>query len=436
MVLGAVLVGVLAVAGAVGLAVAAPARTVTITVSDGAAAPTSTSVQSGAGRVGDVLAQAGVTTGAQDAVDPGLDEQVGDDDTIHITRARELDLLIDGQARHLTTPLHTVGELIHSLALPAGSRAAVPDDRDLTTVPRPLAIATPKRVTITADGRTRTVRTAAPTVRQAITEQGITIGPRDQVAPDPGSVPTAQLRISVTRIGTGATVDERENVPFSTEVRQDPTRYAGESVVLREGVPGVIVRTFTTRMVDGQPRGRVLVGSTTVRQPVSRILSVGTLDRPGQAPPADGAVPGPGSAPAPAVPAPAGVVPAPATPAPAEPAQPTAAPSDAAPVPSAPAQSAPLAPVPAPSAQEPSQADAVMPWMGSRTGTPAPSQPAPSQPVPAPSLPTPQPTAPSSPAPQPTTGSTGGATGSIDPWTALAGGASGSVASALVGPLA
>ncbi|OMH31390.1 ubiquitin-like domain-containing protein [Tersicoccus sp. Bi-70] len=393
---GAVLVSVLAVAGAVGLAVASPARTVTITVIDGAARPTTTAVQADAGRVGDVLAQAGVTAGAQDDVDPGLDEQVGDDDAIRITRAKELDLVIDGRPRHLTTPLRTVGELIHSLALPAGTRAAVPDDRDLTTAPHPLAIATPKRITITVDGRTSTVRTAAPTVRQAVTEQGIRIGARDQVTPDAGSVPTAQLRITVTRIGTGPTVKERESVPYSTEVRQDPTRYAGETVVLRDGVPGEIVRSFATRTVDGQPRGRVLVGSTTVRQPVSRIVSVGTLDRPGQAPPeSDGgaAVPGTGSLPADPAPAPA----APATAAPA----PAPQPSSSMPDPTDPTQPDPTQPGPT---QPEQTSDARLPQ--------AEGSPLPSASSPAPSASTSSTDAPAA-GPQPATGNaTGGSASS------------------------
>ncbi|GGC92879.1 hypothetical protein GCM10011512_19930 [Tersicoccus solisilvae] len=278
----AVLVAVLVVAGAVGLAVASSARTVTITEVDGADRPTSTAVQSDAERVADVLAEAGVIAGAQDVVEPGLDRPVGDDDAIRITRARDVDVTIDGRPRHLTTPLRTVGQLLGSLGLPAGTRAAVPADRDLASVPRPLVIATPKNVSISVDGRTRTVRTAAPTVRQAITEQGIRIGRQDQVAPDAASVPTTRLRITVTRIGTGATVTERESVPCSTEVRQDPARRNDETVVLREGEPGEIVRTYAARTVDGQPRGRVLVGTVTVRQPVSRIVAVGTLDRPGQ----------------------------------------------------------------------------------------------------------------------------------------------------------
>jgi hypothetical protein len=65
-------------------------------------------------------------------------------------------------------------------------------------------------------------------------------------------------------------------IRYRTVTRRDPDLDQGETRVVRDGVPGVLRLTFRVTYTDGRRTARELVAKRTVREPVDRVVAVGT----------------------------------------------------------------------------------------------------------------------------------------------------------------
>lgn len=126
-----------------------------------------------------------------------------------------------------------------------------------------------------ADGRERTVRTNAATVREAVAEAGITLHGEDTTSVDPHSFPRDGQTVSVMRITDSREVHE-EPVPYAEQRSEDDSILAGTEVVEREGRPGVRRITYGVRTVNGVRQRPRALDAEVVRTPVDRIVKVGT----------------------------------------------------------------------------------------------------------------------------------------------------------------
>ena len=73
-------------------------------------------------------------------------------------------------------------------------------------------------------------------------------------------------------------VTEAEEIPYRTRFVRDPSLARGDRVVRVEGVPGVRTVRYAVTSVDGRETGRRVVDVTVVREPVTRVIAVGTGD--------------------------------------------------------------------------------------------------------------------------------------------------------------
>ncbi len=68
---------------------------------------------------------------------------------------------------------------------------------------------------------------------------------------------------------------KEESVPFSTETREDDSRFKGEpDLVVQEGKNGVKTYVYTVTYTDGVETGRALKSENVTTQPVNKIVSV------------------------------------------------------------------------------------------------------------------------------------------------------------------
>ena len=75
-------------------------------------------------------------------------------------------------------------------------------------------------------------------------------------------------------------VEYQSAVPYETEWVDDSSMYQGESRVLTAGVDGVANVTANVTRLDGTETGRDVLSSVTVTEPVTRVVAVGTKERP------------------------------------------------------------------------------------------------------------------------------------------------------------
>ncbi|HEY3247490.1 MAG TPA: ubiquitin-like domain-containing protein [bacterium] len=130
-------------------------------------------------------------------------------------------------------------------------------------------------ISVTVDGRTVRLTSAAPTVRELLRRQKVILGESDKVFPAAGSPIWTDARIRVVRI-THRVVAERTEIPFHVVSSTDPATPRGIVRVKQPGRAGVRERLFRLTHADGVLISRVLVGSRVVRTPLDRIISLGS----------------------------------------------------------------------------------------------------------------------------------------------------------------
>ncbi|MBX9424739.1 MULTISPECIES: resuscitation-promoting factor [Streptomyces] len=238
--------------------------------------------------VEELLADEGVAVGAHDIVAPAPGEALASGDEVVVRYGRPVALTLDGQRRQVWTTARTVEGALRQLGVRAEgaylsvSRAAAISRQGLS-----LDVRTERTITFLADGRERTVRTNAATVREALAEAGITLSGQDATSVAPGSFPRDGQTVSVLRI-TGSRQVREEAIPYAVERTRDPELFAGSEVVERQGVTGVRRVTYSIRTVNGVRQKPRRTGEEIVREPVSRKVRVGTRPMPTSVAGADG----------------------------------------------------------------------------------------------------------------------------------------------------
>lgn len=93
---------------------------------------------------------------------------------------------------------------------------------------------------------------------------------------EPGNTIQIELPASLVTVVTVQTATEEASIAFQTEKKQDNTLAKGKTSVQQKGVKGLKRRTVTVTYENGQEVGRSATDWQTVRQPVDKIVHVGT----------------------------------------------------------------------------------------------------------------------------------------------------------------
>ncbi|MER7518980.1 ubiquitin-like domain-containing protein [Streptomyces sp. NPDC126499] len=238
--------------------------------------------------VDELLADEGLAVGEHDIVAPWHGAALASGDEVVVRYGRPVALTLDGRSRQVWTTARTVDGALRQLGVRAeGAYLSVSRSAPISRRGLILDVRTERAVTFLADGRERTVRTNAATVREAVEEAGITLSHQDTTSVPLGSFPRDGQTITVLRI-TGTREVREEPIPFPVERTRDPELFAGTEVVDRQGVPGVRRVTYTLRTVNGVRQKPRRTGEETVREPVAQKVRVGTRPLPSSVAGADG----------------------------------------------------------------------------------------------------------------------------------------------------
>jgi uncharacterized protein YabE (DUF348 family) len=236
-----------------------------------------------ANNVQGVLTAARYPVGEHDVVAPGIDARVHNGSTIVLRRGRLLHLMVDGHRRDIWVTAPTVAEALQQLGYPAADFSSVSRDKRLPLSPTRIEVRSPKRVTIIADGKSRTVKTTAASVTGLLADLGISVGGQDLLSATSSSLLRDGERIMVTRIKSG-TVVAKLPVSFPTTHTNDPTMYVGQSKLARQGKNGVQRVTYAVVRVDGKLIGKTIVSRVIIVKPVPALVMVGAKPKPGPPP--------------------------------------------------------------------------------------------------------------------------------------------------------
>jgi resuscitation-promoting factor RpfB len=236
--------------------------------------------------VGDLLDSQGVTVKPGDVVVPAVGDSLHDGDNVIVKYARNLTLTVDGKTRTVTTTETTVDGALLALGLRGeDARLSVSRSQTIGRQGLTLTVVTPKSVTVTADGKTTTKTITAATVGEALRQLGVTLGKADKVNPPATAQLTSGIRIAVERFTT-KDVKRTEAIGYATTKKPSADLYADQTKVATKGAAGV--RTITERrtLKDGKVVSTTQVSSVVTKQPVNAVVLVGTKKRPVAAAPA------------------------------------------------------------------------------------------------------------------------------------------------------
>ncbi|NLG27856.1 MAG: DUF348 domain-containing protein, partial [Chloroflexi bacterium] len=130
-------------------------------------------------------------------------------------------------------------------------------------------------VTLELSGEGRLLRTRLATVRELLTAQDVTLGPKDYILPDPRAALERDLRVQVVRVEDAYYIEE---VPIPFEVRYEPD--AEMEIDISEvavwGVEGAHRRRMRVRYENGRELYRVEEEDWIAREARDRIINYGT----------------------------------------------------------------------------------------------------------------------------------------------------------------
>jgi uncharacterized protein YabE (DUF348 family) len=217
--------------------------------------------------------------GAHDVVAPAPGTALASGDEIAVRYGRPVRLTLDGQRREVWTTARTVEEALRQLGVrPEGAYLSASRSQPIGREGLALDVRTERALTIMADGRARTLRTNAATVREAVEEAGITLRGQDTTSVSPGSFPRDGQTVTVLRI-TGAKEVREEPIPFEVRRTEDPSLLRGTEVVERAGQPGLRRHTYMVRTVNGVRQKPKRLRTELVREPRPQTVKVGTKPR-------------------------------------------------------------------------------------------------------------------------------------------------------------
>lgn len=238
--------------------------------------------------VDELLADEGVRIGAHDLVAPGRGAELTNGDTVVVRHGRPVMLTLDGRRRQIWTTADTVDGALRQLGVRAeGAFLSVSRSSAIPRSGLALDVLTERTVTFMADGRERTIRTNAATVRDALARAGLSLHGEDTTSVHPDSFPRDGQTVTVMRVTADEIVRE-EAIPYDTERTRDDSLFTGTEVVTHRGEPGARRLTYAVRAVNGVGQKPRKIAEKIIRAPVTERVKVGTKQRPASVTGADG----------------------------------------------------------------------------------------------------------------------------------------------------
>ena len=134
-------------------------------------------------------------------------------------------------------------------------------------------------VVIKADGKIIKKSVSGKTVADALELSGVVLAEEDFAVPSVETMLKKGMEIEIFRV----TVKERtenEELGYETEYSYDKSKYKDEKQTIKQGENGSKAIVYQDRYVNGELDSSTVVSENVIKEPVNKIVRVGTKDRP------------------------------------------------------------------------------------------------------------------------------------------------------------
>ncbi len=195
---------------------------------------------------------------------------------IVIHRSVPFQLFDDGALITLSTIAPTVGQALkeHGVLIYLGDQVKPGLGTPVSTGVR-VYIERAKPLTILVDGRRIVTRTQAERVKEALEQEGVTLGVRDYTIPNRLTSLTNNMTVQVIRVKEELVIEE-DPIPFETVWRPDPELEIDHRRLAQQGEEGLRKRLICIRYENGQEKERVMTNEWVAREPTTEVIAYGT----------------------------------------------------------------------------------------------------------------------------------------------------------------
>lgn len=228
--------------------------------------------------VEEILGEAELALNNGDEVSPSLETEVSDTQEIVISRMHTVSLTIDGKTKEAGMAGGTISDLLKQEGITLGEKQRVNYDLDeYLKDGMEVKIANQFSVEVQCDGKTQNLDTEAATVRDVLTELGISFGQDDRIDPALEEAVTDGMQITVKRV-TFETLTETEVIEYETTYEDDSSMAKGKEAVSTEGENGEKEVNYKVTYVDGVEESKEAVSENVTKDPVTKVVKVGTKE--------------------------------------------------------------------------------------------------------------------------------------------------------------
>ena len=237
-----------------------------------------------------LLEEAEISVKPEDKVSPGLEQVVSRDQKIQISRNHEVRVSYEDE-KPITVTLQggDVSDAIAKAGVTLDDSTAVNMDLDrhlndgMEIVISKLAF-----VKVKADGKLYKEFTDTKTVKELLSQLGISLGKRDRVSNNLKDPVSDGMQLVINRV-TVKKETEIQDLPFERKQEQTSDLEVGTTRIKQAGVSGEKELTYRVVYVDGAEESREIIKENVTKEPVDEIILSGTRPRQTETPPAPAA---------------------------------------------------------------------------------------------------------------------------------------------------
>ncbi|AIS51319.1 3D domain-containing protein [Thermoanaerobacter kivui] len=131
-------------------------------------------------------------------------------------------------------------------------------------------------VTLCVDGKTKEIYTAASNIKDVLTQNGITLGPKDKVNMALDTSVFKYMYIDVTKV-TEKIITQEVDIPYQTETVKNDNMERGQVKVVQQGEMGKKQVVMKITYENGKEVARNVIEEKIIKNPINKMVQVGTL---------------------------------------------------------------------------------------------------------------------------------------------------------------
>ena len=239
-----------------------------------------TEVKTHANTVRELLSEQNINLNQHDLVKPGLDAKVTDKMKVDYLEAKEVSLTVDGKEKTIWTTAKTVEQFVKEQQLTLNEHDSIKPNltADIQDQGK-IKIESAFPVKLVVGGKAQQVWTTSTTVADLLKQQKVSLGEIDRVTPAKTDKITGKTQVEVIRVEKVTDVVEEET-PFAVVNRKDSGLTKGKERVVQDGKKGKREKRFEVVMENGKEISRKLISEKTLADSTDKIVAVGTKTQP------------------------------------------------------------------------------------------------------------------------------------------------------------